>query len=69
LNIEVLGSWLHRGNVEKYFKHRYQKFNFPIENLTEYFDFNTENAKIVLQDLQQMKPKELNQTELDILQG
>ncbi|MUG94848.1 GIY-YIG nuclease family protein [Scytonema sp. UIC 10036] len=68
VSIEVLGSWVHRGNVEKYFKHRYQEFNHPIGNLTEYYNFNTEDAKIALRDLQQMKPKVLSQAELNILQ-
>ncbi|KYC37180.1 hypothetical protein WA1_46990 [Scytonema hofmannii PCC 7110] len=67
VNIQVLGSWVHRGNVEKYFKHRYQEFNHPIGTLTEYYNFNTEDAKIVLRDLQQMKPKVLSQAELNIL--
>ena len=65
---KVLSSWSHRGNVEKYFKHRYQDFNYPIGSLTEYYKFNTEDAKIVLYDLQQMKPKKLSSVELDILE-
>ncbi|MEA5622804.1 GIY-YIG nuclease family protein, partial [Nostoc sp. UHCC 0251] len=27
--IKVLGTWEHRGNIELYFKHRYQSFNHP----------------------------------------
>ncbi len=68
VEIKVLGSWAHRGNVEKYFKHRYQEFNYPIGNLTEYYKFNTEDIKIVLSDLQQMLPKLLSQVEIDILE-
>jgi len=26
--LKVLGTWQHRGNVEPYFKHRYQNFNY-----------------------------------------
>ncbi|MBH8564437.1 GIY-YIG nuclease family protein [Nostoc sp. CENA67] len=66
--IKVLGSWVHRGNVEKYFKHRYQEFNYPIGSLTEYYKFNTDDAEIVLNDLQQMQPKILSQVEIDILE-
>ncbi|GAA6616721.1 GIY-YIG nuclease family protein [Scytonema sp. NUACC26] len=69
VDIEVLGTWEHRGNVELYFKHRYQNFNYPIGNLTEYYKFNSRDSKIVLGDLQQMKPKVLSSTEWDILKG
>lgn len=67
--ISVLKTWLHRGNIELYFKHRYRNFNYPIGSLTEYYKFNTEDIKIVLSDLQQMQPKLLSQVEIDILEG
>ena len=66
--IKVLGTWLNRGNVELYFKHRYQEFNYLIGSLTEYYKFKIEDVKIVLSDLQQMLPKVLNQVEIDILE-
>ncbi|MEH2207873.1 MAG: GIY-YIG nuclease family protein [Nostoc sp.] len=66
--IKVLGTWLHRGNIELYFKHRYQGFNYPLGSLTEYYKFNTEDVKIVLRDLQQMQPKILSLDEIDILE-
>ncbi|MBX9253618.1 GIY-YIG nuclease family protein [Desmonostoc muscorum CCALA 125] len=66
--IRVLGSWAHRGNVEKYFKHRYHGFNYPIGSLTEYYKFNAEDVKIVLSDLQQMLPLVLSQDEIDIIE-
>ncbi|MBD1836647.1 GIY-YIG nuclease family protein [Coleofasciculus sp. FACHB-501] len=64
--INVLGTWLHRGNVERYFKYRYQELNYPIGTLTEYFKFT--NVDPVLEDLNQMAPKILTQAEIDILQ-
>ncbi len=67
IDIKVLGTWENRGNIEKYFKHRYQSFNYPIGSLTEYYKFSSENVKTVMHDLQQMQPKQLNQIELDIL--
>ena len=68
ISIFVLGTWEHRGNVEKYFKHRYEKFNYKIGSLTEYYKFDsTEDALFVLQDLRQMKPKILCQAEANIL--
>jgi len=66
--IKVLGSWAHRGNIELYFKHRYQKFNYPIEILTEYFNFTAEDMGIVLSDLQRMQPKTLSQLEMAIFE-
>lgn len=69
VSLKVLGTWKQRGNVEKYFKYRYKEFNYRIGTLTEYYNFNQEDAKIVLRDLHQMKPKVLCQIETDILNG
>jgi len=63
--VSLLGLWEHRGNVELYFKHRYQPFNYRIGKLTEYFQFP--NVKVVLQDLCEMKPKMLTDVEVDVL--
>jgi len=69
-SIKVLGTWAHRGNVEKYFKHRYSFFNIPLGNMTEYYNFfSPEQAKVVLRDLQRMETKSLSKTEADILEG
>lgn len=67
IEIEVIDTWKHRGNVELYFKHRYKEFNYRIGKLTEYFNFD--NVEAVLWDLRQMKPKVLEQAELGILEG
>lgn len=68
VEIGALGSWMHRGNVELYFKHRYKAFNYPLGSLTEYYRFDTvEAARAALQDLQQMQPKVLNPIEAEIL--
>jgi hypothetical protein len=61
--VNLLGLWEHRGNVELYFKHRYQPFNYRIGKLTEYFVFP--NVKVVLQDLYEMESKVLSDVELD----
>jgi len=63
--VNLLGLWEHRGNVELYFKHRYQPFNYRIGTLTEYFQFS--NVKPILNDLFEMKPKVLSEIELDVL--
>jgi hypothetical protein len=63
--VNLLGLWEHRGNVELYFKHRYQPFNYRIGKLTEYFAFP--NVKALLQDLYEMKPKMLSDVELDAI--
>lgn len=68
VTINILGTWDHRGNVEKYFNYRYEKFNYRISSLTKYYKFDsTEDAKAVLQDLRQMKNKILCQAEDNIL--
>lgn len=67
IEIKVLDTWEHRGNVELYFKHKYKEFNCKIGNLTEYFRFP--DVALVLDDLHQMKPKTLAQIELDIVEG
>ena len=66
VDIQVLGVWKHRGNVELYFKHRYQDFNYRIGSLTEYFQFT--DAEAVWDDLRQMPPKVLAPVELDVLE-
>ena len=66
ISINVLNTWQHRGNVELYFKHRYQKFNYRIGKLTEYYKFLDVDA--VLDDLNSMQPKVLKGKELSIWQ-
>jgi hypothetical protein len=61
----LLGLWEHRGNVELYFKHRYQPFNYRIGKLTEYFQFP--NVKTILNDLYGMEAKVLSAVELDAI--
>jgi len=63
--VTLLGLWEHRGNVELYFKHRYQPFNYRIGKLTEYFAFPF--VKVVLQDLCEMESKVLSDVELDAI--
>jgi hypothetical protein len=67
VTIAVIGTWLHRGNVELYFKHRYHEFRHLIGALTEYFVFD--DTKAVIRDLRRMKPKELTPAERDVLDG
>jgi len=63
--VNLLGLWEHRGNVELYFKHRYQPFNYRIGTLTEYFAFP--NVKVVLNDLYEMEAKMLSDVEVDAI--
>lgn len=68
--IKVLGTWNYRGNVELYFKYRYQSYNHRIGTLTEYYKFDDpDEAKAALRDLRRMKPKVLTPEEMDILAG
>ena len=64
INIDVLGTWQHRGNVELYFKHRYRKYNYRIGKLTEYYRFK--DPDVVLEDLCSMEQKVLEDEELKI---
>ena len=64
VTVSLLGLWEHRGNVELYFKHRYQPFNYRIGKLTEYFAFP--NVKAVLNDLYGMEAKMLSDTETNL---
>ncbi len=63
--INVLGTWQHRGNVELYFKHRYNSFNYRIGKLTEYYKFK--DVVSVLEDLCSMQQKVLKSQEINIL--
>ena len=65
IDINVLNTFKHRGNIELYFKHRYQEFNYPIGKLTEYYKFDDVDA--VLKDLFSMEQKVLQNEELEIL--
>jgi hypothetical protein len=67
VEVVPLGTWAHRGNVELYFKHRYRQFQRPIGSLTEYFAFD--DVKCVLRDLRRMKPKELTDSEREVMAG
>lgn len=66
ISIDVLNTWQHRGNVELYFKHRYQMFNYRIGKLTEYYQFK--DVELVLTDLNSMQPKVLGKIESKIIQ-
>ena len=56
--------------MEKYFKYRYARFNYPIGSLTEYYKFDDESDAVsVLRDLRRMKLKSLSQKEQEIIDG
>jgi hypothetical protein len=67
VTLTVLGTWPHRGNVERYFKHRYQAAQHRIGTRTEYFQFA--DVRPVLRDLRRMPPKALSAVEHEILTG
>ena len=71
-----MGFWNHRSNIEYYFRHRYQEFNYTIThcdvedsiaNDDSYFKFN--DIKPVLRDLRRMKPKQFCAKEIEILEN
>ncbi len=69
IKITVLRLLQHRGAVELYFKLRYKAHQYPIGNLTEYFDFDERARKNALSDLTRLGDKELDYTESCILDG
>ena len=66
VEIKVLNTFQHRGNIELYFKHRYREFNYPIGKLTEYYRFD--DVAPVMEDLFSVNKKVLNEEELEILE-
>lgn len=66
VSIKSLGCWNYRGSIEYYFKHRYQAFNYSLDNSVNYFKFD--DIKPVLRDLRRMKPKQLGEHEREILE-
>ena len=66
MEVQILQTWEHRGNVELYFKHRHNPFNYKIGTLTEYFKFI--DVELVLDDLHQMQAKTLTPVELELME-
>lgn len=66
-SVSLLGFWLHRGNLEYYFKYFYSEFNYSLGSLTEYFDFP--NIEPILENLNCLGNKQLNKIEKDIVDG
>lgn len=66
-SVSLLGLWLHRGNIEYYFKYLYSEFNYSLGNLTEYFDFP--DIEPILKDLNDLGIKKLSKLEKDIFDG
>ncbi len=70
VEIEVLQTWVNRGNIERYFKYRYSSCNYLIGSLTEYFKFaDPDETQSVGRDLHEMEAKILSPVEQDIVDG
>ncbi|HEY0738297.1 MAG TPA: hypothetical protein VGD69_25490 [Herpetosiphonaceae bacterium] len=65
VTIRVLDAWPQRGNIELYFKHRYQAEQRRLGSLTEYFAFA--DVRPVLADLRRMPIKGLTPLEQAVL--
>ena len=67
-SINLINTWAGKGAVERYFKHRYSDFNYPIGKFSEYFLFPDIN--LVLQDLNSLnegqRKNKLSQLQLSI---
>ena len=66
-SVSLLGLWLHRGNIEYYFKYLYSEFNYSLCHLTEYFNFP--DIEPILKDLNDLGIKKLSELEKDIFDG
>ena len=70
VRITVLGLWPHRGAVEGYVKHRYQRFQAPLGSLTEYLIFPDEATVAAFRrDLKRIPPLHLTPDQQAILAG
>ena len=67
VQVTVIDTFDHRGNVELYFKHRYAANAVQLGTLTEYYKFD--NAKPVITELRRMKDKALSDLEQAVLSG
>jgi hypothetical protein len=68
VTLTPLEAWPHRGSVEFYFKHRYQKQQYRIERLTEYFQFRNLD-RVFTSDLRQIPLKTLSLFEQALING
>ncbi|WP_373539882.1 hypothetical protein [Chamaesiphon sp.] len=65
--IEILGTWLHRGSLERYFIYKYERYLYQIVTHSEYFKFDEKLRKSVLRELRRIEVKEIFNIERDLL--
>lgn len=65
LSISLLGIWIHRGNIEHYFKYKYEGDKFSLGKYTEYFQF--EDIQPILNELNTLFDKQLSPLEQKVL--
>ncbi|AFY92955.1 GIY-YIG nuclease family protein [Chamaesiphon minutus] len=65
--IEILGTWLHRGNLERYFIYKYERYLYRIGSHSEYFKLDEKLSKSVLRELRRIEAKEISNVERDLL--
>ncbi len=67
VSIEILGTWLHRSNLERYFIYKYERYLYHIGTHSEYFKFDDKLSKSVLRELRRIEVKEISSVERDLL--
>jgi hypothetical protein len=67
VEIEILDTWLHRGNLERYFIYKYERYLYRIGTHSEYFKFDEKLSKSVLRELRRIEVKDLSSVECDLL--
>lgn len=65
--IESLGTRSHRGNLERYFIYKYERYLYQIGTHSEYFKFDEKLSKSVLRELKRIEAKEISSVERDLL--
>lgn len=69
VSIEVGGNWAYYGYLEQYFLYKYNRCQYQIGNLTEYFKFEPRVIELVWQELQEIKPRKILPIENEIING
>ena len=69
ISIETLGLWENHGGLERYFIYKHQKYRCQSIKFTEYFEFSSDIALVVIEDLNKLSKRTFRKKEQGILNG
>jgi hypothetical protein len=69
ISIEILGTWLHRSNLERYFIYKYERYIYRIGTHSEYFKFDNKLSIAVLRELKRIEAYEISDVKTDLVNG